>query len=257
MTEKTPILFLHGAFSGPEVWTKFVAPWFAARGHQVVAPRLSDPFAARPARLRDYVARAMAAVDALDCPPVVIGHSLGGLVAQHVAVRRRVAGLGLVASPGPAGLGPSFWQLSAGAPEVLGALLVTQAGGGAFLGVEAVRRALFTEETPDDWIRDVMMPLVQESPLVLLDGLTWDLPLWYLMRRVPVLGLLGDHDAFVPVTDLWATAFAYGAQTEVMQGFGHGLPVDPHWRALAWRLNAWMDERRIGSVSGRQHSAIR
>lgn len=255
MPDKPPILFLHGAFSGPEIWTRFIAPWFADRGHSVAAPRLSDPFAAQPARLRDYVRRATAAADALGAPPVVIGHSLGGLVAQHVATRRRVAGLALVASPGPAGLGPSLWQLSAGAPEVLAALLVTQAGGGSHLGVDAIRRALFTEETPDAWIRDVMQPLTQESPLALLDGLTWDLPPWFLMRRVPVLALLGDRDAFVPMTDLWSAAFAYAAETEVLRGFGHGLPLDPRWKSLAWRLNAWIDERGIG-VARRQHPAI-
>ena len=37
---KPPILFLHGAFAGPEIWTRFVAPWFAARGHQVAVPQL-------------------------------------------------------------------------------------------------------------------------------------------------------------------------------------------------------------------------
>jgi non-heme chloroperoxidase len=254
MSEKTPILFLHGAFSGPEVWTRFVAPWFAGRGHPVAVPRLGDPFAARPARLRDYVRKAVATADALGAPPVVVGHSFGGLVAQHLATRRRVAGLALVASPGPGGLAPSFWQLSAGAPDVLAALLVTQGGGGALLGVDALRRALFTEETPDEWIRAVMPAPAQESPLALLDALTWDLPPWYLMRRVPVLGLLGDRDAFVPKSDLWGMALAYCAETEVMQGFGHGLPLDPRWKALAWRLNAWLDERRI-AVTARQHSA--
>ena len=64
---------------------------------------------------------------------------------------------------------------------------------------------------------------------------------------MPTLALLGDHDAFVPVTDLWAIALAYGAETELMRGFGHGMPIDPHWRSLAWRINAWIDERRIGA----------
>jgi len=255
MSEKPPILFLHGAFGGPEIWTRFVAPWFAARGHQVAAPRLSTPLAARPARLRDYVARAAAAADALDGPPVVIGHSLGGLVAQHLATRRRLAGLALVASPGPAGLGPSLWQLSSQAPDVLAMLLAAQSGAGALIGPEAMRRALFTEETPLEWVAEVGFRPDPESPLALLDGLTWDLPPWFLVRRTKVLAVLGDRDPFVPVTDLWAIALAYGAETELIRGSGHALPIDPHWKSLAWRINAWMDERRIGAESGSRLAA--
>jgi non-heme chloroperoxidase len=257
MSDKPPILFLHGAFGGPEVWTRFITPWFAARGHQVAAPRLSTPLAARPARLRDYVARAAAAADALGAPPVVIGHSLGGLVAQHLAVRRRLAGLVLVASPGPAGLAPSLWQLSSRAPDVLATLIAAQAGAGGRVGLEAVRRALFTETTPLEWVAEVAFRPGPESPLALLDGLTWDLPAWFLVRRARVLAVLGDSDAFVPITDLWATALVYGAEIEVLRGSGHGLPLDPHWKSLAWRINAWLDERRIGADRVRRGAAAR
>jgi len=246
MAEKPPILFLHGAFAGPEIWTRFVAPWFAARGHEVLAPRLAGPLLGPPARLRDYVGRALDAADRLASPPVVVGHSLGGLVAQHLAARRAVAGTVLVASPGPCGLGPSLWQLSAGAPEVLAALLVTQAGGGALVGRDTIRRALFTEDTPDAWIDGLAMVADRESPLALLDGLTWDLPNWFMVRRAPVLALLGDSDAFVPVTDLWGIAAAYGAETDRMAGFGHGMPIDPRWESLARRIDAWLEARRIG-----------
>ena len=109
MSDLPPILFLHGAFAGPDVWTRFVAPWFANRGHRVAAPRLTGMVGGAPARLRDYVRRAADAADGLDASPVVVGHSLGGLVAQHLAARRRVAGVVLVGSPGPYGLGPSLW----------------------------------------------------------------------------------------------------------------------------------------------------
>lgn len=246
MAEKPPILFLHGAFAGPEVWTRFVAPWFAGRGHTVLVPRLA-PSLLPGARLRDYVRRALDAADSLGAPPVLVGHSLGGLVAQHLAARRPVAGVVLVASPGPCGLGPSLWQLSARAPGVLASLLVTQAGGGMFLGTEAIRQALFTEDTPEAWIRGLDVPFARESPLALLDGLTWDLPAWFLARRRPTLAVLGDRDAFVPITDLWSIALAYGAETELVRGAAHGLPLDPHWKSLAWRINAWLDERRIGA----------
>ncbi len=251
-----PLLFLHGAFSGPEVWTRFVAPWFARRGHRVSAPRLPGPTDG-PARLRDHVRAARAAAEAMGERPVAIAHSLGGLVAQHLAAEGWLAGAALVASPGPMGLGPTLWRLASASPDVLAALMLTQAGGGALLGTEAARRAFFTEDTPEDWIADVVAPPAPESPAALFDGLTWDLPFWPSARLTPMLAVMGDRDAFVPKTDLWALALAYGAETAVMPGLGHGLPLDPAWQSLAWRVNAWLGERAVGAAPRRRPAGAR
>ncbi len=250
MADMPPILFLHGAFSGPEVWTRFVAPWFAARGHAVAAPRLNGTEGGMP-RLRDYVRAARVAAEALGGRPVIVGHSLGGFVAQHLAAEGRAAGMVLVASPGPFGLGPTLWQLSTGSRDVLATLLSLQAGSGAGDDVAEARRALFTEDTPDAWIRDVIGALEPESPAALFDAIAWDLPAWPLARMTPALALMGDRDAFVPLSELWTIAMAYGAETEILPGRAHGLPIDPHWKSLVWRINAWLDERRIGARLGR------
>jgi len=124
--------------------------------------------------------------------------------------------------------------------------MLAQTGAAGAVGLQAIRRALFTEETPDAWIAEVATLPSHESPLAILDGLTWDLPAWFLVRRAPVLAVVGDQDVFVPITDLWAIAMAYGAETELVRGAAHGLPIDPHWKSLAWRINAWIDERGLG-----------
>ncbi|MEM8569583.1 MAG: alpha/beta hydrolase [Pseudomonadota bacterium] len=246
MAEPPPILFLHGAFSGPEVWTTFVAPWFAKRGHRVAVPHLPG-VAAGSARLQDYVRTAVRAASELGGDPIVVGHSFGGLVAQHLAARRCVSGAVFVSSPGPYGLSPSLWQLSSRAPDVLAALLVVQGGAGDLLGSDAIRRALFTPETPDAWIEKIATaPLRPESPQALFDAMTWDLPAWPFARLTPSLAILGDQDLFVPMSDLWTIGVAYGAETELFRGVAHGLPLDPAWKSLVWRINAWIDERAIG-----------
>jgi len=253
MTDRPPLLFLHGAFAGPEIWTRFIAPWFARRGHRTAVPHLPGPTAGE-ARLRDHVRAARRAADELGGRPVAIGHSLGGLVAQHLAAEGRLSAAVLVASPGPLGLGPALWRLSSTSPDVLAALLVTQAGAGTLLGTGAARRALFTEATPEAWIAEVAPAPLRESPAALLDAATWDLPAWPLARATPTLALLGDQDAIVPISDLWSIAMLYGAETDLMPGLAHGLPIDPSWKSVAWRINAWLSERRVGD--GRRRPAL-
>jgi len=203
-------------------------------------------FAKRPARIHDYVRTAREAAADLGERPVAIGHSLGGFVAQHLAAEGRLAGAVLVASPEPTGLGATLWRLSSGGPEALAALLVAQAGGGPLLGPAAVRRILFSEDTPEDWVTAVAPVPRPESAAALLDATTCDLPFWPTARLTPMLAVQGDRDALVPISDLWALAAICCAEMHVMRGRGHRLPIDPAWRSLAWRINAWLSERAIG-----------
>jgi pimeloyl-ACP methyl ester carboxylesterase len=82
---------------------------FEARGYMVHTPTLrfhdlplqegADKIASLS--VRDYADDVVALVDSLDSPPLLVGHSLGGLVAQLAAARTRHAGL-VAATPAPA-----------------------------------------------------------------------------------------------------------------------------------------------------------
>ena len=70
--------------------------------------------------LRDYTDDLVAFVNSLDSPPLLIGHSMGGLLAQLVAARTRPAGL-VAACPAPAAgiLAATRTSLRATLPHVL------------------------------------------------------------------------------------------------------------------------------------------
>jgi len=102
---KPPLLFIHGAFTRAKRWDPWLA-YFRAAGFTCLAPSLpahDPPDMAALARLtfRDYVDAMIAAHATLSAPPVIIGSSMGGLVAQHVAAETKSSGLVLISSAPP------------------------------------------------------------------------------------------------------------------------------------------------------------
>jgi pimeloyl-ACP methyl ester carboxylesterase len=105
-----PVLFIHGAFSKPA----HIASWqerFAAAGHRCHAPALpghgsGDQSVLRAATLADYLATLRTVLEGLGEPPVIVGHSMGGLLAQQLAASAPCRALVLVASAPP-------WMLTA------------------------------------------------------------------------------------------------------------------------------------------------
>ena len=84
-------VFLHGAFADEACFRDWVGH-FAAAGYDSWAParrgrRGVGPERAEGLRFDDYVADTLAVIDAVSpaAPPVLVGHSLGGLIAQRIA----------------------------------------------------------------------------------------------------------------------------------------------------------------------------
>lgn len=83
-----PLLFLHGAYVGAWCWQEHFLPWFAAQGYDAWALSLRGHGGSRTDRPRDtlsiddYVDDVLRAQERLPAEPILIGHSMGGFVAQ-------------------------------------------------------------------------------------------------------------------------------------------------------------------------------
>jgi pimeloyl-ACP methyl ester carboxylesterase len=121
MPDTKHVVLIHGSWSRGEQWASARAV-FEERGYAVHTPTLRHhelPLHAgatkvAPLSLRDYTNDLVALVDSLDSPPLLVGHSLGGLVVQLVAARTRHAGV-VAACPsavGPSGLNPTTLGIS-------------------------------------------------------------------------------------------------------------------------------------------------
>lgn len=107
MSDTKHVVLIHGTWGRGEGWGPARAA-FEQRGYTVHTPTLRhhelplQEGATRiaPLSMRDYTDDLVALVDSLDSPPLIVGLSLGGLLAQLVAARTRHAGV-VAACPSP------------------------------------------------------------------------------------------------------------------------------------------------------------
>ena len=104
---------IHGAFCGGWVFDDFRMP-FEMEGYEVYAPTLrfhdcgnDPPPALAGTGIKDFVEDLGTLIAGLSQPPVLIGHSMGGLLAQMLAARNPVRALLLLAPSPPWGVLPS------------------------------------------------------------------------------------------------------------------------------------------------------
>ena len=106
----TPLLFVHGAWHGSWCWKEHFLPYFAQHGYASYTFDLRDHGTGasskhlRWTRITDYVADVEQTARQLDRPPVLIGHSMGGLVVQKYLETHQAPAVILLASVPPTGV---------------------------------------------------------------------------------------------------------------------------------------------------------
>lgn len=105
----TPLLFVHGAWHSGWCWNEHFLPYFVEHGYTSYAIDLRGHGKSDGAkRLRwtsiaDYVADVEQAVRQMERPPILIGHSMGGLVVQKYLEKHTAPAAVLLASVPPSG----------------------------------------------------------------------------------------------------------------------------------------------------------
>ncbi|HWS91785.1 MAG TPA: alpha/beta hydrolase [Mycobacterium sp.] len=111
MSDTKHVVLIHGAWARGDSWGPARAA-FEERGYTVHTPTLRHhelplevgAMKIAPLSMRDYIDDLVALVDSLDSPPLVVGLSLGGLLAQLVAARTCHAGVVAACTVGAAGV---------------------------------------------------------------------------------------------------------------------------------------------------------
>jgi pimeloyl-ACP methyl ester carboxylesterase len=192
--------------------------------------------------LNDYVDDLNEAVLRLGVTPVLIGHSLGGVVVQRWLKRFEAPGAVLMGSGPPHGMLPSSIRMLLRAPTLAMQLALAQAFGPQVATAEAARKALFSDCLPEETVNRHFARASAESLRVGLE-LAWpDFPGPTWNREMPILVLGAANDFFVSPTMVQATAQVYGTRAEIFPDMAHAMMLEPGWRGVADRIHRWLEE---------------
>lgn len=243
-----PLLFVHGAFCGAWVWDEHFLPYFADNGYEVHALSLrGHGESERPAHVHrihlvDYVDDLNEAVRRLDLTPVLVGHSLGGVVVQQWLKDHEAAGVVLMGSGPPHGMLPSSLGMLLYDPFLVLQITLAQILGPRAASAEGTRRALFSDSLPADTVKRHFARGSAESLRVGFE-LAWPNfpgPTWN--HEMPILVLGAESDFFVSPTMVKATAEVYGTTAEIFPDMAHAMMLEPGWQGVADRILRWLRE---------------
>jgi pimeloyl-ACP methyl ester carboxylesterase len=242
----TPLLFVHGAFTAAWCWAEHFLPFFAERGFAAHAVSLrghgmSDGRAQLDWHsINDYVDDIAETVAGFDATPVLVGHSMGGLVVQKYLERGSVPAAVLMASVPPHGLLSASIQLAMQTPDLFRDMNAVLSGGRA--SVESLGQVLFAQPIGFDALQRYYRMMQPESQRALWDMALFDLPQRWRMSVPPLLVLGAELDSLIPARFAEATASYYGTQAEIFPGMGHGMMLEVGWEKVAHRIAGWIGE---------------
>lgn len=246
-TVQVPVLFVHGAYGGAWCWQEHFMPYFAERGIHSFALSLRGHGNSQgrerlaTTTLADYVDDLSWAVEQMPQPPVLVGHSMGGMIIQKYLERQvDVLAVVLMASVPPQGLGLPTIRLMLHDPALLWQMSLIQHIDPSYGSLETARRVGFSDAMPDEELQRLRERFGPESSRAIWDMTVSDLVCPWRIKKPPMLVLGGADDALFTPAMVRSTADAYNVQAELFPDMAHVMMLEPGWQRVADRIIDWV-----------------
>lgn len=254
MPERPPVLFIHGAFCRAQSLANVIAA-FEAAAYKTHAPDLRhhspslEPSALNAlatTSVKAYAQDLARQIDALSEPPVIVGHSMGGLIAQMLAAQGRAKALVLLAPSAPWGVLPGHWnELASGFGLYINGHYWEQ----ALIPTFEVAADLTLNRLPSDEQRRAFAQMVPESGRAMFEIFQW----WLDLSRAtdvaadkvtcPVFCAAGELDTLNPPDTVRRIAARYRGRAtyRLYPEMGHWLIAEPGWQTITKDALEWLE----------------
>jgi pimeloyl-ACP methyl ester carboxylesterase len=240
---RPPILFIHGILAGPWYFENYQR-FFAERGYPSFALSLRGRPGSRRVEnigrvpLEEFVSDALEVARSIG-RPIVVGHSMGGLLAQRLAEEGVTDTVVLLASAPPRGISLVTPRLALKQVAHLPSLLrLTPLRPG-----RAESDALIFNRMPPESRAGLHAQMIADSALAARELSLGTVRVDARRVRCAMLIASGLDDRFIAPRVSRQLAVKYGAPCWQYPHNAHFLPMEPGWDRIAGDVEAWIGRR--------------
>jgi len=249
-SHSTPLLFVHGYWHAAWCWSENFLPYFAQQGFAAYAVSLRGHGGSEGrdrlwwTSIADFVNDVTQTIGQLDTPPVLVGHSMGGLVIRKYLESGSVPAAVMLA-PAPAkGILRSAVRTALRHPWAFLKANLTLSPIHSVGTPELARAAFFSPDIAKEKLSRYFAQIQNDSVRAYFDMILFDLPRPKSIST-PLLVLGAANDAVFTQTEIQSLAQAYGTTAEIFPNMAHDMMLEPGWQAVADRIVSWLGEKGI------------
>lgn len=237
------VLFVHGAWHGAWCWEKYFTSYLSKNGytcHTFNLPSHNEPGKVKGINslsMHDYVDALKSEVKKLHALPIIIGHSMGGLILQKYLETETCKMAVLLASVPPHGVlrtTLSFLKHPYAYPSLFTFNLY-----GLVNSQKKSKWAFFSDNLPTEELNEYTNQLCSESYKVFLQMLFPNIKTKN-HTEIPMLVIGAEHDNIFTVKENKATATKYGADLKIIDNIAHDMMLDVGHERVSKAIIDWI-----------------
>lgn len=262
-----PVVIIHGMWSTPETLSE-IKQAFEDEGYTTYTPRLPLHFPKNKLNteqrtelgklsIQDYLSSLASFIETLDQPPILVGHSMGGLLAQLLASRHPCEKLILISSAPPSGINGWHWSVMRTFGHNLFKFPLWRSTTNLLL--KNIQYGIANTQNAGVH-RDLTQNSTFESGMA-----SWQISMWFLFRKpptrveyanitCPVLIMGGSEDKITPFKSQLKLARKYHnrATVKMLSGACHWTIGGSHFSEIKRTIFSWLKEEAEITVTQNQ-----
>ena len=233
---KETIVFVHGMCHGAWCWEAYFIPFFQQLGYSCVTfdlPGHGEQGSTKSIHfsIDDYVQALAEIVDKLEQDPIIVGHSMGGMILQKYMAKGRCKRAILMSSVPPTGVFFPSLRVLNNHPRAIKYLFQAN-----LLGVfKKYPKLMFSSNSKIDQYANKMC---SESFWAYMQML---IPIYRMKKGISMLVMGGTADQLISVGEFELTANKYGAELALLEGGSHDLMLESDCQKYVDVIHAWLE----------------